>query len=346
MSLKKRGDDILNAVALGMSKSASIGAPKRAEAPKTAIGSMIGDANQSLRERLNESESARQAEADKAAEVSLERDALKEQVSSGRVVLELDPARVRHSKFADRSPTAFSGPVFEEFCELIRSTGGNNEPGRVRPVTDDDQFDYELVTGHRRHAACALLKLPFYALAEDASDLDLIKLMHMENQGRLNLSSYEQGISYANILADGLFKSARELASEYKKKFSVMQRLLRYGALPDLAIDAFEDPREIRVYWVEHLIKTYEANETAFREEVARLAESPTKLTASQIYKRLIGQVGQRSIIANQEKVVGSIRMIHDRPAIVLFKGAPEELINQIKLLVSEWTTTHNENDK
>ena len=346
MSLKKRGDDILNAVSLGMAKSAAIGQPKRTAVPNTAIGSMIGEASQSLRERLNESEAARQLQKDEAEGLRRERDALKEQVTSGTVALELDPARVKLSSFADRNPAAFSGPVFEEFCELIRATGGNSEPGRVRPVTGDDQFDYELISGHRRHAACAALNLPFRSLVVVASDLDLVRLMFMENEGRLNLSSYEQGISYANILQDGLYKSARELASAYDKKFSVMQRLLRYGALPDLAIDAFEDPREIRVYWVEHLIKAHDANGDAFREEVARLAESPTKLTASQIYKRLIGRIEQRSIIANQDKVVGSVRMIHDRPAIVLFKGAPDELINQIKLLVSEWTTTHNENDK
>ena len=341
MSIKARGDELVAQV------SARLGSPetrqRRSLDGETAVGAIVGGASASLRERVASLETqlteARQREQD--AEQRAEK--AESVVRSGALVERVDPARVRHSEYADRDKAAFRGQAFEDFCDLIRSTNGNTEAGKVRPLRDDPDHDFELIAGHRRHAACLATGCLFKCEIEVVDDDQLVDLMHIENQGRLNLSAFEKGLSYARLLSKKRFSSGREMAAKYRVKPSVMQRLLRFADLPQEMVEAYGDPRLIRVNWVDGLIKAFEKDPDAVRAEVQKLQGKDHGMTATQLFHRLTGKSERRQIIASKGVKVGSIRMIHDCPAIVLFKDAPTELIDRITSVLSEWMATHGE---
>ena len=124
--------------------------------------------------------------------------------------VQLDPAQVRPSKWANRHESAYASLAFERLKDTIDSSNGNEQPILVRRVDDG----FEILCGHRRHRACSELGLPVFAVVfdEHLTALDLFLAMERENRERVDLSPYEQGRMYVHALDTGLFPSQRRLA--------------------------------------------------------------------------------------------------------------------------------------
>src|ERR1700690_2487177 len=77
---------------------------------------------------------------------------------AGMVVLRLDPKRIRASEFANRLEAGLKDDdaEFRLLKEDIR-TQGQLDPIRVRPAPPGGPHGYEIIYGHRRHAACLAL---------------------------------------------------------------------------------------------------------------------------------------------------------------------------------------------
>lgn len=290
--------------------------------PPGFVGKALAASNASLDKRLADAEEQLAA-----------RNAL---LANGQTAVSVDPNRVRPSAFADRHPAAFEGPEFEEFLEEIKATGGNREPGIVRPVANDPNFDYELAAGHRRHRGTLKLGLPFFTFVRELSDEELLVSMSTENKGRKDLSSFERGRHFAILLNKGVFPSLRKLATALNEPFTTVQRLTTYGNLSDEVIGAFPDPRAIRRGWVGHLVTAFREEETLMRDEIDRLRREGVSAPAA-IYTRLAGVKTDRSIVAAKDRILASVRMVHDRKAIVLYKDAPDELVQRITSLIEEY---------
>src|SRR4051812_10022048 len=82
-------------------------------------------------------------------------DGLRAEREDGRVVLFLDPKDIQVTEFANRHALSLaeSDP---RMLELVRSikANGQDEAVSVRPASDGAGAKYELIKGHRRHAAC------------------------------------------------------------------------------------------------------------------------------------------------------------------------------------------------
>jgi ParB family transcriptional regulator, chromosome partitioning protein len=341
MSLESRGQGILDSVAASMKDTAGaapVRKPGLGPGTPTAVGGFVANGSMTAKQTI---ENLQKENADLKSKLAQAADGPYE----GILVRRLDPNRVKHSALADRNNKAFQGPVFDEFCELIRSTGGNEMAAAVRPLADDPNFDFEIIHGHRRHAACIATNTPFKAEIKTVNDNDLLNLMIIENKGHLPLSAFEKGMSYQKAIDSGIFSSGRALATKLNMKHSVMQRLLQYPVLPMIALAAFPDPREIREYWVAPMIQAHKADEGLFTAEGNRLIEEARKmpLSAKAIFHRLVGRKEGHQVIASGDKVVGSIRNINGRPAVVLWKDAPDELLAKLKALVVDWTSTHED---
>ena len=265
---------------------------------------------------------------------------LRSQLAVGERAVKLDPARIRASAFADRHPRAFADQEFADFVEEIKATGGNREPGIVRPISGDPDFDYELATGHRRHRATLVSGLPYLCFVRALSDEELLVSMATENKGRKDLSAFERGRHYARLLAEGKFPSLRALASALNEPLGVLHRVLAFGELPEAVIGGFFDPRAIRVMWVPPLLAAFNRDPDAFGVE-AQTTGSDSSVSPSDVFKRLAGISAKHSIVAGHNRVLASVRMIHDRPAIVLYKGAPEELLNKLKQVIESYHADH-----
>lgn len=298
------------------------------------VGKALQESNARLDQRVADAERAK-AESDARAE-ELER-----KIAGGAFAVKLDPQRIRHSPFVDRHPNAFADAEFESFVDEIRATGGNKEPGIVRPVLDDPDYDYELAAGHRRHAACLRAGLPYFAFVRELTDGELLLSMHTENRGRKDLSTFERGRHYAALLQRGLFPSARALAAAFNETQTSIRRLLAYGELTEEIIRAFPDPRAIRFQWIAPLVAALSRNRTAFLSEVAALSKEGG-MPPTTIFKRLSGSSAKRSIVAGEDRILASVRMVHGRQAVVLHKDAPDELIEQIKELIEQYHASHS----
>ena len=80
---------------------------------------------------------------------------LKAERANGRVVLELDPKRVRVGNLSNRDERGLNikdAPFLELKNDLARS--GQEFPIKVRPVEGDPACEFEVVAGHRRLKAC------------------------------------------------------------------------------------------------------------------------------------------------------------------------------------------------
>lgn len=311
--------------------------PVDALVPGSKAGGFVGRVLKSSNEGL-EAEKERLSAQLKEAEARAETLAAKvRHLEDGTKVFDLDAARVRPSRFADRHPAAFADAAFEDLCERIRQTRGNTQPAKVRPVDGDQDHDFEIASGHRRHAACLKLGLPFSAIVRPYSDDDLLREMVEENTGRHDLSPYERGMHFSRLIETGKAASGRELAIKLGLNQSFVTRLLRYGQLPDGLLRAFHDPREIRRDWIEPLLKAWTNDRARLESEVQAVLSEPDALGSTDIYQRLAKPGGSKAIIASREAVIARVRTIHGCPAFILRKDASAEMINEIRAVIERY---------
>lgn len=340
MATGKKTSDLLARIQQTATRHATEPAAETVAAPTPAaprvtgfVGKVLDTGNKSLDAQLEEAQRA-------AALARHEADELKSKFASGDMAVKVDPKRVRPSPYADRHPKAFEDEEFLAFVDEIKSTGGNSEPGIVRPIQGDPGFDYELAAGHRRHRACLTAGLDFFCFVRDLSDEQLVVSMVTENKGRKDLSPFEKGRHYALLLKEGKFPSMRKMAEALNEPFAVLQRLIAYGELPEIVISAFRDPRAIRSNWIKPLLDACGRNAAAVAEE-AQALRARDNLKPTDVYKRLTGINSSASIVATAGKALASVRMIHDRKAIVLYKDAPDELVEQLKKLIADYHSKH-----
>lgn len=314
--------------------SDAVAAPSPAAPRETGfVGKVLSTSNKSLDAQIEEANRAAVASQAEAAE-------LRTKLQSGEIAVKIDPRRVRVSEFPDRHPSAFEDKEFLDFADEIRATNGNSEPGVVRPIQGDPDYDYELGAGHRRHRACLVTNNEFFTFIREMSDEELFVCMSRENKGRKDLSSFELGRHYAKLLANHKFSSLRAMASALNVPLAVTHRLISYGDLPDAVVDAFPDPRTIRIVWVKPLLDAHEKDAAGLISRAKRL-RGETSLPPLEVFKRLTGSTGKSSIVAGADRVLASVRMIHDRKAIVLYKDAPDELVDELKGVIEAYHKAH-----
>jgi len=189
---------------------------------------------------------------------------LEAQLASGEVVLQLDPKRVRPTAFKNRDDRSLS-TADESFDNLkidIRAVG-NRAPIEVRSLAGVPGFEYEIVSGHRRHAACLQLDeeiaggFRVRALIVDAAKdpVELVKGMHRENFLRENPSPYEYGMLYVAAMKAGVFQTQADLAQAVGSNPTSVSHHIQLVELPAEVLAAFGDPRSISVRWIKDLTR-------------------------------------------------------------------------------------------
>lgn len=182
-------------------------------------------------------------------------------------VKRIDSSLIDFSALANRISSSFQSPEFEGLKNEIMNMGGNIQPIKVRPKAGR----FEVVFGHRRTAACKELGLPVLAMIEELSDRDLWLQMHEENEGRENLSAYEQAKHYQNAIREGFYKNWTILADDLGKVKSALSRYKALADLPSEVINCFVDPTQIKLKDAENLSKRRAQNPVEFDQKVARI---------------------------------------------------------------------------
>jgi len=232
---------------------------------------------------------------------------------AGMVVLRLDPKAIHSSEFANRLNSSLQedDAEFRLLKEDIR-TQGQLDPIRVRPAPSGTPHDYEIIYGHRRHAACLALDAEtaggFRVLALlDATAMDrkrLVLQMHAENDVREDLSPYEYGRMYRSWLSAGLFETQSDLAAAVGRDDSPVSMYLQIGDLPAEVLAAFCDPRDISLRWAPQIMRALKDD----REHVISTARALTNLSprpsASETLRLLTAARGDRRDSASREEAV------------------------------------------
>jgi ParB family transcriptional regulator, chromosome partitioning protein len=189
---------------------------------------------------------------------------LEAQLASGEVVLQLDPKRIRATAFRNRDERSLSTDD-ESFANLkadIRAVG-NRAPIEVRSLAGVPDFDYDIMSGHRRHAACLQLDAELAggfrvrALIVDAAKdpVELVKGMHRENFLRKDPSPFEYGTLYAAAMKAGVFDTQADLAKAVGSNPTSVSHHIQLVELPAEVLAAFGDPRSIAVRWIKDLTR-------------------------------------------------------------------------------------------
>jgi ParB family chromosome partitioning protein len=202
--------------------------------------------------------------------------------SAGRLLLEVDPKKIRATEFRNRHERSLLADD-PKFIELKTSllTHGQENPIRVRPVKNALPFEFEIVSGHRRHAACLALDaeaeagFPILALIDGAAaqTRDLVLKMYRENEERYDLSAFEKGAMFARWLSSGVYESQRDLAAAIALNEATVGRYLALAALPAPVLAAFGDERVISLRWGPPLAQALKSNEAAVLRAAERLAK-------------------------------------------------------------------------
>lgn len=164
----------------------------------------------------------------------------------------IDTAMIVRSKWANRHEQSFSDSDFVSLKAEIESAGSNVQPIKVRPLAGDEG-KFEIVFGHRRHQACLELALPVLAMVTDISDSALFAEMDRENRERKDLRPYEQGLMYKRALDEGLFPSAKKMATSLGVDAGNLRKSLALARLPEDVLSAFASPLDIQLRWAPDL---------------------------------------------------------------------------------------------
>jgi ParB family chromosome partitioning protein len=285
--------------------------------PKTAPGTMMGFLTA-------QSGAVQEAEALRARVKSLE---------EGSPLRQLDPARVRPSKWANRHEASYHATEFVDLKAEIAAAGGNVQPIKVRPVsvlngsTPVESAGYELIFGHRRHRACLELGIPVLAAIEEANDTSLFEQMERENRGRKNLSAWEQGTMYRKALDEGLYSSLRRLADALGVDISLVSKSVSLARLPEAVVAAFQSPLDIQFRWAAPLADAMQKDPDGTLERAKVLAGSRGKLSAGGVFAKLIGlpdgdekeATAKALEISKAGKVVGKFTTDKQGKAVIRF---------------------------
>jgi ParB family transcriptional regulator, chromosome partitioning protein len=218
--------------------------------------------------------------------------------SDGMVVLRLDPKSISYTQFANRHQRALNAEdaAFSQLKASIR-THGQDTPIRVRPGAAGASKDYELIEGHRRHAAILQLDketdggFPILARldAKAAESKNLVLKMYRENAEREDLSAYETGMMFMQWISVGLFATQRAVGEAIGQTEQNVGRYVAVANLPDYVLQAFRDPRSIALRWGSKLAKASGSPSDEIKRKAAELARQEPAPTPEAVFAALTG---------------------------------------------------------
>jgi len=198
----------------------------------------------------------------------------------------VDPGRCRMWARHNRRYDLLTEAACEDLLESLRSQGEQEFPAIVRRVSDDPNFDFEVICGARRHWSVTFLRdvehrsIKFLIEERDLDDEAAFRLSDVENRSRKDICDFERALDYRNAVESYYGGVARRMAERMEVREGWLSRFLDLAKLPQTVVEAFGDIRQLKENHA-RIIKPLLADPT-----------SRTRLMAEA--KRLVGEQGQR----------------------------------------------------
>lgn len=255
------------------------------------------------------------------------------EVSSGkkvtRVVRRVDPNRCRIWTRHNRRYDLLSPESCADLIEGFRQQGGQEFPAIVRRVTDGSQFDYEVISGARRHWTARFLKYEFLVEERDLNDLEAFRLSDVENRHREDLSDFERAVDYLQALNLYYEGSQKQMAMNLERSEGWLSRYLDLARLDQVILDAVRDVRELTVNQA-RVIKPLLAGKTgaAVLEKARECAGREEKLSAQALFrilgnaavepKAVRGSTALATVVARESGKVLVVARRHGKGGLVI----------------------------
>ena len=162
-----------------------------------------------------------------------------------RITRRVPPERCRIWAHHNRRYDMLSPESCADLIEGFRTKGGQEFPAIVRSIPSDDQYDYEVICGARRHWTATHLKMDLLIEERELTDEEAFVLSDKENRDRKDISDYERAVDYLNALDlyyDGV---QSRMAQIIGMDPSVLSRYLDVARLDQNIVLAVADVREI-----------------------------------------------------------------------------------------------------
>ena len=246
-----------------------------------------------------------------------ENERMKAERAAGMVLLRLDPKTIGATRFANRHERGLNtkDAAFKQLKDSIRANG-QDTPIRVRPAAPGGGKDYEIVEGHRRHAAILELDreteggFPILARldAKAADSRDLVLKMYRENAERADLSPFETGSMFAQWLAAGIFPTQRAIGESIGQSEQNVGKYVSVATLPDFVLRAFRDPRVIALRWGTDLAKACRERGDELRRLAAELAKEAPAPEPDAVFAALVARAASARVAGRSERASESIK--------------------------------------
>jgi ParB family chromosome partitioning protein len=275
------------------------------------------------------------------------------ETDSRHLLLQLDPKKIRATKFKNRDDRSLllHDPKFIQLTKSL-AAHGQETPIRVRPVKDAQPVEFEIISGHRRHAACLALDastnkgFPILAIVDAAASdtRELVLKMYRENADREDLSAYETGSMFKQWLDAEVFPTHEAISAATGQSKQNVGRYIALASLPGYVLAAFRDPRRLSLRWSSELTGAVQARGpelTALAEELAARNPAPP---AEGVFAELVASVPKRrSRAARPESIKDGNRLLFrlsardGRYGISLSEHIDKQLRKPLQQDLKEW---------
>jgi ParB family chromosome partitioning protein len=164
----------------------------------------------------------------------------------------VDPARCRMWARHNRAYALLSAESCQDLLESLRAQGEQEFPAIVRRVSDDPNYDWEVICGARRHWCVGYLRavehrpIKFLIDERELTDEQAFRISDLENRARQDISDYERAVDYREAVQTYYGGVAQRMAERLEVSKTWLSRFLDMAKLPSEVVSAFGDVRALR----------------------------------------------------------------------------------------------------
>jgi ParB family transcriptional regulator, chromosome partitioning protein len=160
----------------------------------------------------------------------------------------VNPLLIKNWEFHDRPENELGDieALAKEFKEI-----GQQQPCIVRPI-NNGYFKFELIVGERRWHAAKLAEVDLKVIVKNISDSEAALIQASENLNRKGLSDYARGLSYCNLINNGIIQQS-DLIDKLCLSKQQVSRLLSFSKIPHEIIEEIRDMSQISARTAEQI---------------------------------------------------------------------------------------------
>lgn len=194
----------------------------------------------------------------------------------------VDPARCRMWAGHNRNYALLNEERCADLIESIKAQGRQEIPAIVRRLPTEDNYDFEVICGARRHWSISWLRshnypeFKFLIDVREIGDEEAFRLADIENRARDDLTDLERARDYLRALSAYYEGRQKTMAERLKVSESWLTRYLDLARLPEELTRAFANPQDLGIrnaIALKALLKPEDRKARAFNEAERLAAE-------------------------------------------------------------------------